>query len=113
VIATGDGQLSTAIRREIAAGRATRTPLEIERRLKQCRRCDQFRGGDCAEMALGGAWTLVDLLCREDLYCRRWSAAEEAGPRRRLVATEQQLDAMHGRGVKRDRTQRKMERKNR
>ena len=73
-------ELALKIEAELSSGRATRPALEVERRLVVCRRCDQFRANSCAEIELHpNGPTLCQLLTRQDLHCRRWSAAYQEG----------------------------------
>jgi len=97
-------RLAVRIQEELAAGRATRPALEVERRLAVCRNCDQFRADSCAEIELQPEGpTLCHFLTRQDLHCCRWSAMYDRRhpPRSMFAASEEALQRLHVLGTHR------------
>lgn len=103
--------------------RATRPALEVERVLAICRTCGQFRGNDCAELALragsdGEAIAFHELLCTADRFCRRWplglrpTSAPTSAPDP-VVADVEAADRVHAAGVKRSQAERRAARRRR
>lgn len=68
-------ELAERLNSEFRTGRATRPALEVERYLAMCRGCECFRANDCSEIDLHAEGpNYHQLLTREDLFCRRWTA---------------------------------------
>ncbi|GAF88075.1 unnamed protein product, partial [marine sediment metagenome] len=105
----GDAELARQIRAEFAAGRNTRTGIEVDNLWARCRRCIYYRGDRCAEIDLHPEEPdLHQLLTRSDLRCRLWSAGSQI--QRGLPATstsEEMVDEMHRQGTTRSRGERK------
>ena len=105
----GDAELARKIRAEIAAGRNTRNPIEIDNLWAKCRRCIYYRGVTCAEIDLHPEEPdLHQLLTRSDLRCKLWSAGSQI--QREMPATstsEEMVDRMHRQGTTRSREERK------
>jgi hypothetical protein len=103
--------LAVKLNAEFISGRATRPALEIERRLASCRRCDQFRGDDCAELELqADGPSYLHVLIRADLNCHRWSAVCEEY-RSPPTIGEDALARLHAQGVTRSQLERRQARR--